>query len=427
LRPRNRIAAFCLALLYLGGCTSTETPAPRVASPSTSHPSATPAGGQRTFTFGFLGEPATLDPYSPLASDLTYALLRPLYPSLYRLLPDGSAEPSLAASLQKNGNQTEIELIDARWSNGRAITARDVVASVERARAPSGFAGVQSARATGKRTIVLNGDVDELDLATAAFVLPGGRSRPGLSGGPYRLVRREPGLRFVYASNPRWHGAAPTVPRLEVQFYEFAATMRTRLKNEKLDAAAIPSTVNLAERLDAADLQHDSALGWESIHLEFSPGALTVEEQRGVDTLIDRAALAEGFIRDDGRVVRRALSGRKDLPASLSLAIPAGDELLSLIQRALQFRFDEANVTVDLVETDAKTFYGPWRTDSPADAALVRSSGAPGQSLEAFPLFEVATYLVWRSGVTGLMVNPTFDGPLWNVEEWGSPPDGIVR
>jgi ABC-type transport system substrate-binding protein len=137
---RTKVAAVGTCLLLLSGCTDSDSgdgPKPR--------PSSTislKAGGK--LSFGVLGSPATLDPYSPVASDLTRELVRPLYPSLYRFLPDGSAVPYLARSLEESGSRAIVTLAEASWSNGKRITARDVAASVQRATEPSGFAGLEA-------------------------------------------------------------------------------------------------------------------------------------------------------------------------------------------------------------------------------------------------------------------------------------------
>ena len=62
----------------------------------------------------------------------------------------------------------------------------------------------------------------------------------------------------------------------------------------------------------------------------------------------------------------------------------------------------------------------------PADAALRRRAGAPGLTdppevaarLPALPLFGLDTFVARRDGVHGIRVNPTLEGPLWNLHEW---------
>ena len=150
---RPSVVLWLLLVLTLGACTpdpESSDPPDAVATP--------PSGG--VVDLGVVGEPATLDPYGRDASDLTYALVRPVFPMPFRLLPNGNVEADLAARLDDVPGGARLELRKAKWSNGRPITARDVVASIERATVPSGFADVDSATARSRRVVMLRGDVD---------------------------------------------------------------------------------------------------------------------------------------------------------------------------------------------------------------------------------------------------------------------------
>ncbi|MGH2820720.1 MAG: ABC transporter substrate-binding protein, partial [Actinomycetota bacterium] len=253
---------------------------------------------------GVIGEPATLDPYSAVASDLTFALVRPLYPSLYSFMPDGTTRPYLASSVSIVEAGARVELGSARWSNGRAIDARDVVASVRRARPPSGFARVSSARVLGPRSVLLRGDEPDWEqtLATAAFVLPKGHASTTVAGGPFVIAARRPGLEIVYEPNPRWRGRPAYLDRITVQFLAGTEILLGLLGDDRLDAAVPLSTVNLDERLDAYGVVHADALGWESIHLDLDGAVLDERARRRLVAAIDREVIEAGFVRADGRV-----------------------------------------------------------------------------------------------------------------------------
>lgn len=428
-RSSSVLRASVAFVLCLGACTSDDPEVRRGnASPATS-PAAVRGG---TIDFGVLGEPATLDPYARSASDLTYALIRPVYPSLFRLDPEGNPYADLADSIEPRGAGVVVTLKNARWSNGREIDARDVVASVERARPPSGFASLRARRA-GARSVAFSGDVDDWEstLARLSFVLPRGRARQKISGGPLRVVKRVPGLKIVYRRNAGWGRVEPQ--RLRVFHFHDSGTMQEMVASGDIDAAAVPSTVNLADRIDeAVDLHR--ATGWESVWLDLENSGLPGEARRSVAALIDRAALAEGLIRDDGRISNtlqpgpgpsgakgsfRAPARSGDVP-DFALAVPQGDELLVMLQRAIQLQFAPVP-RIDLVTLDVRTFYG--RRGGPPIVRLVRSAGAPGRStgggsgFAAVPLFHVDTFVLSK-GLEGIVVNPTFEGPLWNVERW---------
>lgn len=413
--------------------------------------------------FGVLGDPPTLDPYSPQATDLTLALVRPLYPSLYRLDPDGSPRPMLARSLTETGRGVEVAIRRARWSNGRAISARDVVASVRRAEPPSGFAAISTVQAVGPRRIRFAGRSSawRQRLATSAPVLPGGRATPagGVSGGPFRLASFTPGLEVVYRPNPNWWGPDSRLERISIRFIADLEIMLALLRSGELDGAAPPSSVNLGERLAAAGLDHSARLGWESLWFDLEGAELDALGRAAVARAIDRQRLERGFVRTHGRLTATLHPGpgpagadgtwrRPERPAvvagpargsegllPLQVAVAGGDELAELVQRALRPQLEDAGFSVELVNTDAATFYGPWRQQDPMDIAIRRTSGAPGSRHDgaalreslAVPWAQVETFVAWGPGLTGPAANPTLDGPLWNLQRWRLTPSAARR
>ena len=395
----------------------------------------TPRRGGRVVV-GFLGAPASLDPYAPNASDLTRALARPLYPSLFRFLPDGTARPYLARSVEQENGGTRVVLRRARWSNGKPITAGDVVASAHRATPPSGFAAFDRVARAGRRAVLLIGRVRSVPraLASAAFVLPEGIGGQAF-GGPYLLRSYRPGLGLVLQRNRTWSaGPRPFLDRVTVRFVETLRGLLGLLERGTLDVGALPSFVNLRDVV-SDNVRLDERRGWEMLFLDFRGSSLTPGERVAVGQGIDRSALQEAFVRDEGEmtsVVPEPLSSR---PAALpsprrpselvQIAVPAGDELLELMQRGIFQQLDRAGIEADLVGIDQTTLYGPWARAFPLDAALRRSVTGPryapersSRSLPAWPLFRVSTFAASRRGVHGPMPNPTFDGLLWNIERW---------
>ena len=431
------LTALLLAVaLVAGGCDgdgSPERPGPLATSPSISR------GG--SVAFGVYGEPATLDPYSPLASDLTYALARPVYRSLYRFTPEGEAVPDLVRSLDTSGEVATIDLVRARWSDGRRITTRDVVATIRRARPPSGLASIENVSRRGPRRLVVTGDIVEWPelLARVSFVLPRG-SYGDVYSGAFVLRSRVPGLQVVLEPNPV-SSSQPYLDRIVVRFTEGLDFLVGLLRDGRLDAAWLPSTVNLSQRLAEVGLAYDEALGWERVYLDLSGADLTRRQLRQLAAAIDRSRIHQGFVRDDGRVAdtlhpdpsqdgadgpyagifRGAADGGE---GDIQLSASIGDELLELIQRLVQVQLDSAGFEVELVNVEARRFYGEWAVEDPIAGALRRAGGAPGwqmlrgPSRAALPLFHVTSVLSWREGVAGLRVNPTLEGPLWNAEAW---------
>ncbi|MFN2525896.1 MAG: ABC transporter substrate-binding protein [Actinomycetota bacterium] len=433
LRGARRVVA---ALLALGtACTSDGAGPPRG---NGSSPIATPDPGEGgVIRFGILGEAPTLDPYSPLASHLTFALVRPLYRSLYRWDEDGNPVPDLVESIEVNGRRAVVQLVATRWSNGRAIDTRDVRATWRNASPESGFKAVSRLRAIDSNTLELVGSIRNWPraLARLTFVLPRGRPRPGVWSGPFGLTRRTRGLEYVYEPNARWDGRPVLAARIHVFVVERLEILIDLLEEGRLDAAAPPLSVNLDQRLHEVGLESESALGWEIVYLDFSGSALTEEQRFGLYRLIDRRRLERGLVRDQGRLARslRSGPGRVRAPrlpggavptgAILQLAVPVGDELLEFVQRVLQRDLARSGIRLEMVSIDAATFYGAWRRDDPIDLALRRRVGGPGMPSserppDALPLWQTESVLAWRSGVHGLIVNPTVEGPLWNASEW---------
>ena len=395
---------------------------------------------------GVVGAPATLDPYSPVASDLTFALARPMYPSLYETMPNGTSRRALARRLEHVTGGVRIFLKRTRWSDGTPVSASDVLASVRRARAPSGFARVTSAQRVSSHEVILGGRIGNWRraLAKLSFVIPNGGPgsghRRGVGGGAWRMASYTPGLMATYKPNRSGKlTERPLLDKVIVLFVDSENVLLQLLRNGTLDAAVPPSTVNLSRRLDEMDVEHSEVLGWESLRLELEP-SIPYDVRAAVAATVDREALVGGLVRDDGRLSNTLhpspdgadgpwsgrLGKRARVATPVKLAAPAGDELTGLIQRALQIQLTEHRVAVEPLTTSAAEFYGPWRVDDPADAAVVRAAGAPGlgggpaarRRLTALPIAQVRTYLAWRPRLHGLEVNPTFGGPLWNAEQW---------
>jgi Bacterial extracellular solute-binding proteins, family 5 Middle len=399
--------------------------------------------------FGVVGAPATLDPYSPAASDLTYALARPLYPSLYSFRPDGSTKPYLARSATQTGNRLVVILRRARWTNGRPVSARDVVSSARRAGPTSGFAAFDLIRAAGRRRVALEGAVrnPERALATLGFVLPRGRSGEATAG-PYRMQSYRRGLEIVYRADPRWWGPKPYLDQVSVRFIQSQELLLSLLEDGRLDAAAPLSSVNLADTMTDG-IALSGVLGWERVVLDFAGSRLTRPERAAVADALDRKEIEEVFVRSDGRLSDTvapgpgpegargpwpsALGRSRLRPAAVDLSTSTGDELLELIRRAAFTQISAAGVDVDALTVEPATFYGSWDVGEDTDVALRRLAGAPPwrrpaertRNLTTFPLFHVETFVAWRPRLRGLAPNPTFEGPLWNMQRWWRPqPDG---
>jgi hypothetical protein len=438
---RRLLVVFSLVAL-LGAACEPSSPGGDPADPTVASPLATPTprvGGSAIV--GVFGEPATLDPYSPAASDLTYALARPVFRSLYRFDATGAPVPDLVETLDASGDVVTITLEEATWSDGSPLTSKDVEATIQRAGPPSGLAAIDSVQRRGPSRLILTGSVHDWPeaLARISFVLPSSGKR--VYSGPFIVAGRTEGLQIVLEANPQ-AVETPYLDRLIVQFTEGSDLLLALLERGRIDAAWIPSTVNLDQRLDELGLSHEAVLGWERIILDLSGSDLSRAQRRDVAAALDRGAMKSGFVRDDGRIANTLapepgaggaggpfepiFQGRgKGRGASLQLSAPSGDELLELLQRLAQVQLDSSGFDVELLNVDARRFYGDWPLDDPVDAALRRLSGAPGgvrgddpRSIHQLPLFHVETVMAWGPGLAGVRVDPTIEGPLAHAHDW---------
>jgi len=381
-------------------------------------------------TFGVLGEPPTLDPYSDLATDLTRTLARPVYRSLFRVLPDGTVAPDLVSldDVTRVPRGVVVELEPARWSDGKPVTARDVVRSVARADPPSGFAGLE-AEVMGKRRVRLRGDVSgdwPRRLALGTYVVPARRDLR-VASGAFVATRYEPGLEVVYEPNPEWGRDPPLLDRVTIRFVSSTQMLLELLERGRLDAAALPSAINLDERLEEAGIAYAEVRGWETITLDLNQ----VPERALRSTIvaaIDQEHIEQGLIRDEGRSTRvrpPKLLGGAPAGTQIQLATATGDELLQLMQRVLQKHLAAEQIEAELVQIDPATLYGEWDVDGPVDVALRRGVVAPSfraprvpKDLSSYPLFYVNTFVAFEERLRGIAPNGTTDGPLWNVHQW---------
>jgi hypothetical protein len=420
---RARRLGAVAALVVAAGCTPGDEPAP-----------VTPVPGG-TVVFGVLGAPSTLDPYSARATDLTYAIARPLYPSLYRFMPGGKPVPYLADSLDPIPGGVRVGLKEWLWSDGRRVTSADVVASVRRARPPSGLAPLDATRAGARAVNLIGRRRDwERTLATVAFVLPSGRAGE-VSGGPFVVASYRPGLEAVLEPNPRWPEPGPYLDRIRVQFVSALGILIELVKAGRMDAALVPTTVNLDDRLDSARISSAAVLGWESVGLDFRDASLGRPERAALAGALDRRALDLGLVRAAGRVsntlhpgpggagtapgpFRRPRRGRPPR-TPVVLVAPSGDELLQPVVRVAQTQLAGAGI-------DAQIALAEPNRDRPPGVVVYRSAGIPGtpdppraaRTLLRFPLFHVETVVASPHALEGVEVNPTVEGPLWNAERW---------
>lgn len=126
LRKKSAWISLVLVLtLVLSACTSSKTEKPaEPAKPAEQ----TQSTGPKILTIGMWSAP---DSFNSITNKTTYGslVISVIYPSLYALTPKLEYEPRLAESYTMNAEQTEFTFKlrkDAKWTDGKPITAEDV-------------------------------------------------------------------------------------------------------------------------------------------------------------------------------------------------------------------------------------------------------------------------------------------------------------
>lgn len=281
--PRTGAILLTPLLIAVAACAGLAGPKPGPPPASTSSgasalPPSTPTGApspapRRGGTLRLPGrDPSTLDP--ALARDVSAAqYIYEIYSGLVSLRGDLAIVPDLATRWSRSGDgrtYTFTLRANARFHDGRPVTAADVVFSFERACDPATaspvaetylgdivgctakLAGrvprVEGAQVAGEHTVVLTIDAPKAYFLAkltypTSFVVdrrqvskPGWTARPNATG-PFRLDVYEPDEKLVLARNDDYYGRPPHLDR--VVFDLRPTVTETRYENGELDATPI--------------------------------------------------------------------------------------------------------------------------------------------------------------------------------------------
>lgn len=229
--------------------------------PSLGATPAAAAGKVDKITWGLpFGEPRTVDP----AYGLDYSpslLTSQMCDTLLRTDSDGVLQSGLATAQQPDDHTLVYDIRDdAKFWDGKPVTAEDVVWSLQRAAAPESyvtlmFSSVKSIKATGPRqvTIVLtkpdallnkemasfSGSVMEKAWSEAAGDQLGTASRGVMCSGPFQFTSWTPGQSIVLTRNdaywdPTYIAHAKT---LEFRFFSDSTALSQALLSNEIDGA----------------------------------------------------------------------------------------------------------------------------------------------------------------------------------------------
>ena len=312
-------AALCLAL---GGCSARDS-----ASGADS--------AQRILHRGLSGEPASLDP--ALAGDTFSAhVLSDLYEGLTVESAGGDPLPAVAASwtTDPTGTRYTFQLRkDARWSNGKLVTASDFVTAWRRVVDPARASPVaDDLRLIAGAEAIIEGKkppaslgvsapsdgVLVVDLAHPAPFFPQIVAHPSafpiyseeaakthdpaawVSNGPYRLAKWQPNTAIELERNQTyWDRANVHIQRVQYQFATDAAVQYARYRSGELDLTdVVPANAVAGLRRDhSAELVIAPFLATAYYCVNLSHPALgsTVALRKALAMAIDRKHLVEAL------------------------------------------------------------------------------------------------------------------------------------
>lgn len=448
-RPSVRAASAALALALLAACPSSNEPGGNGSGNGGVRPA---RGGEVVVAYPH--EPSTLNPFvtggdAPATRDL----VRPLMPALYRLGPDGKREPWLLAgepaATDVGGTPFSVRLHlreDAVWSDGRPITAEDLrftwraVVSSPGIASKDGYDRLTDVAVEGPkiaRLVFREPFARWRDLFSAGLgVLPAhalgktdisqalARSWP-VSGGPFVLKSRTPGLQIVLERNPRAWGDVPLLERIRVVYVPDVVTALQLYARGEVDVLGPYPAVELGRRGQTAragsQVTGDRGATWLGLFLNVRTPELTdARVRRALVFALDRAAICEGLVREQGTLWnapsssdggRVSASFEKDLAdtaeaerlldaagwragsagartrsgreLSVTFASDAAGELTQRVARAMNTQAIGVGIDLNLVGIDHDKLVGEWAPGDGFEAGLLVVRDPPGGALRA--------------------------------------------
>ncbi|HLX26081.1 MAG TPA: peptide ABC transporter substrate-binding protein [Candidatus Cybelea sp.] len=275
-------------------------------------------------------EPKNLNPLLA-GTTVEFFIERLMFEPLLSADAHGNAVPMLAAMVptQANGGISSNGLTiryrlrrDARWSDGVAVTARDVIWSwqaIENANndvvSRHGYDDIRSIDAPDPFTIVVHlkrpfspfvntffAESDQPYDVVPAHVLSKYSdvnrvpfdATPSVSDGPFRFVRWQRGDRIVLEANPHFFEGTPGLRRVQIQFVPNEDSAVNLLATHAVDYVQQPSiqTFPRLRRLPDARIVWVNANGFEGVELNCSHPALADARVRAaIAAALDKSAL----------------------------------------------------------------------------------------------------------------------------------------
>lgn len=353
-----------------------------------------------TLRVGALGKTSAVvrDPHENIPNESDFIILSLVYEAL--TVPGEDPVTARLASSWKSDDlkRWRFEIADgATFSDGRPVTADDVVWSLKRLRASkagsSRLPGVQEAGILkdGDGAVVLVSDTPNAELPLLirlqSFVMPQGSTDPATApgSGPYKLESFDDG-NAVLVPNEHWHGPKVHLDRIEVKLFEDPTALANAAISGQIDLASNVGAVaaRVAEDADGVEVVRRPNDLVIPIVTRVADGPFSDARVRQAMRLgVDRNALVTGALQGFGTVandilgvgdpnIEKSLPQRKpDLEkakklladAKFDLAkeypIVATREIPGLVETATLFasQMKEIGIKLKVVEEETGTFY----------------------------------------------------------------------
>lgn len=393
---------------------------------------------------------------------------------LVRLDDTGQARSALAEDwdvrLGEDGRaRVDLQLAHGRWTDGTAVDAEDVVATLQwrREQDPARYAALGDVEALARDRVRLqmaSRGVDWVDLLVeVGTVLPAEAVAAGPvhapdqlppTGGPFRLTGVEAGLSATFEAHAGGPLGPPTLASLEVLFTPSFETALGLLEDGDVDVVLGHLAVNpVARAREVEAVEAAAPTGGTLVSLEFAPDGLLGEpddagRRRAVDEAVGVDELVEGLLGPFGAVAETPWAdhdrppgvpaGELDAELDLALTHSRDHEVLGFTARIVQRDLLGRGVGTELVGRPAgddtpvsedvsltvrrlppRPALGPFVEDDPAEggAAALRDVAATARIV---PLFRVGVAHAWRD-VEGIRPSSWPGLGLWNAREWRLP------
>ncbi len=247
--------------------------------------------------------------------------LHQLYDTLVTLGPNGEPQAALAESWRRSddGLTVTFRLREARFHTGRAITADDVVFTIQRyltdrvgANLLPRMRAIKEVRASDPRTVELS--LSELtpglfDLLGAVFIqnkdVIDGMNRADAGSGPYMLREWRPGVQFVMERFAQhWHNDATKLDRITVRIIPDESAAAAALQTGAVDLLLTTGALAEQQLRDKPGIrvEHPQASP-RSYYLMINTSRPPFENlavRQAISRAIDRRRIAEIVYRKNG-------------------------------------------------------------------------------------------------------------------------------